>query len=339
MSLGERVSLGKVIAPGAADTPPNREVRMRALVLGPDGARVEDDHRAEERPGEARIRLSVGGICATDLELVKGYMGFRGVLGHEWVGIVEEAPNRDLVGRRVVGDINCACGACPTCLAGRPTHCPNRTVLGIQGRDGAFAEWLSLPQENLHVVPDGVPDEAAVFVEPLAAALEILEQVRVRPSDRVVVLGVGRLGQLCARVLALTGAQVQAVSRNPARLGLLPRGVAGLGPDEVGPGADVVVDCTGSPDGLGLATSLVRPRGTIVMKTTVHGPTPASPTPWVIDEITLVGSRCGPFDPALRLLASGAVDPTSLVSAERRLSEGVDALRDAEGAVKVLLRP
>lgn len=319
---------------------------MRALVLTPDGPLVREQN-LHVRPGEAVIRTAVGGVCATDLELVKGYMGFEGVLGHEWVGVVEEAPAQEWIGRRVVGDINAACGTCPTCRAGRPTHCPNRTVLGIQGRDGAFAERLSLPVGNLHVVPEDVPDEAAVFVEPLAAACEILQQIHVRPTDRVLVLGVGRLGQLCARVLSLTGAAVTAISRNPARLKLLPAAIGRATLAEVEhdargvQGADVVVDCTGNPEGLALATRLVRPRGTLVLKTTTHDVGSLTPIPWVIDEITLVGSRCGPFAPALRLLDAGVVDPRPLISAEFGLEDGLEALaRAADGdAVKVLLRP
>jgi len=323
---------------------------MRALVLRPDGPAVET-RPLEARPGEALLRPTVGGVCATDLELMKGYMGFEGVLGHEWVGVVERADDSALVGQRVVGDINCPCLICPTCLAGRRTHCPHRTVLGIQGRDGAFAQALHLPESNLHVVPDAVSDEAAVFVEPLAAAIEILEQVHVRPTDSVVVLGVGRLGQLCARVLALTGAQVRGISRNSSRLELLPASVGRATLKELtaeldDPSranqsrADLVVDCTGNPDGLALATRLVRPRGTLVLKTTTHDLGSASPVPWVIDELTLVGSRCGPFAPALRMLAAGLVDPTPLISANFPLTDGVAALaRAAErDAVKVLLR-
>jgi alcohol dehydrogenase len=314
---------------------------MRALCLGPDGPFVDRSFAPRPRPGEARLRLRLGGVCATDLELVKGYMGFTGVLGHEFVAEVLDAPGGDLVGRRVVGEINAACGTCPTCRAGRPTHCPARTVLGIAGRDGAFSDEFSLPVGNLHAVPDGVPDEAAVFVEPLAAACRIVEQVHVRPSHRVVVLGLGRLGQLCARVLALTGADVAGVARSPEKLALLPpsvRPVPAAGADALA-GADVVVDCTGSPDGLALATSLVRPGGTLVMKTTVHDLGPASPTAWVVDEVTLVGSRCGPFAPALRLLAAGLVDPTPLITARLPLDAGLEALERAAapGGLKVLL--
>ncbi len=315
---------------------------MRALVLTDSGPVVQQrDFQA--RPGEARVRVSLAGVCATDLELVKGYMGFTGVLGHEFVGVVEAAPDASWVGRRVVGEINASCGACPVCLAGRRTHCPSRTVLGIQGRDGVFAEHTSLPLANLHAVPDGVSDEAAVFVEPLAAALEILQQVHVTPSMRVVVLGTGRLGQLCARVLALTGAAVSAVGRNPLTLARLPRGIerVQLGDAASVAGADLVVDSTGNAAGLKLATSLVRPRGTVILKTTVHDLGDTNPTGWVIDEITLIGSRCGPFAPALRLLQSGAVDPTPLISARMGLDEGVDALRKAgdKGVLKVVVAP
>lgn len=315
---------------------------MRALHLGPSGP-ILTEKAPITRPGEARVRVRLAGVCATDLELVKGYMGFEGTLGHEWVGEVEAAPDASLVGQRVVGDINCPCGACPTCLAGRPSHCPSRTVLGIVGRDGAFAEALSLPVANLHRVPDGVSDEAAVFVEPLAAACEILEGVEVRPSMRVVVLGAGRLGQLCARVLALTGAEVAAVGRRPSSLALLPRGIAAVRLEEAGAlaGADLVVDCTGNPDGIGLATALLRPRGTLVLKTTVHDVGRIEPNRWVIDELRVVGSRCGPFAPALRLLAAGWIDPTPLISARLPLTAGLEALRRAAepGAVKVLLEP
>lgn len=302
---------------------------MSALVLTPDGPRHEDRSPAP-RPGEAVVRPRLGGVCATDLELVRGYMGFEGVLGHEWVGVVESSPLPDQIGRRVVGDINCACGRCPTCLAGRPTHCPHRTVVGIVGRDGAFADRLSIPANNLHFVPDEVPDEAAVFVEPLAAALEILEQVHVRPSDRIAVLGTGRLGQLCARVLALTGARVVGVGRRDAPLGRLPAGIERARVDDLGDERfDVVVDCTGSAEGLVEATRRVRPRGTLVLKTTVHEQRTPPATPWVLDEITLVGSRCGPFAPALRLLASGAVDPRPLIDLRLPLADGVEALARA----------
>ncbi len=310
--------------------------RSLALALGPDGpAMIERDFRA--LPGEASVRVRLAGVCATDLELVKGYMGFSGVLGHEFVGQVEQGP-AEWLGRRVVADINAACGRCPTCLAGRGSHCPHRTVLGIVGRDGAFADRVSIPVANLHAVPEGVDDRAAVFVEPLAAALRVLEQLHVSPSDRVVVLGPGRLGQLCARVLALTGARVGVQAREPGddRLQRLPVGIERLAPGE-GAGADVVVDCTGSPAGLALAVSLVRPGGTVVLKTTVHDLAGFEPNQVVIHEVRILGSRCGPFEPALRLLAAGVVDPIPLIDAELPL--GVEALTTARGAMKVLMRP
>ncbi len=315
---------------------------MNALHLGSDGPSLVQKN-PEPRFGEAHVRVRLAGVCATDLELIKGYMGFEGTLGHEWIGEVESCEDARLVGQRVVGDINCPCGVCATCAAGRPTHCPSRTVLGIVGRDGAFAEHLSLPAANLHRVPDSVSDEAAVFVEPLAAACEILEQVQVRPSMRVLVLGTGRLGQLCARVLALTGADVAAIGRNPATLRLLPGGIrsVALSDARAEVGADIVVDCTGNPDGIGLASSLLRPRGTLVLKTTVHDVGRIEPNRWVIDELTVVGSRCGPFEPALRLLASGAIDPRPLITARYALRDGLQALERAAapGAVKVLIEP
>jgi alcohol dehydrogenase len=315
---------------------------MKSLYLSERGPEIRE-LPAPGRPDEARIRLSLGGICATDLELVRGYMGFTGVLGHEWVGVVEAAPDAAWVGRRVVGEINCPCGRCPACLAGRGNHCPERSVLGILGRDGAFAEQLSLPLGNLHEVPAGVPDEAAVFTEPLAAACQILEQVHVTPGQSVVVLGAGRLGQLCARVLALTGARVSVVNRSRWKLARLPRSVEAVPLEEAAelPPADVVVECTGAPQGLALATDRVRPGGTLVLKTTIKDPEGFDATRWVIDEITVVGSRCGPFDAALRLLAGGLVDPTPLISGRRALGDGVAALAEAGAGdrLKVLLDP
>lgn len=310
---------------------------MLALVLGPDGPALDPAHPFTPRPGEAVVRPILAGVCATDLELVKGYMGFSGVLGHEVVGVVESHPDPSWKGARVVSEINCPCTECPTCRSGRPTHCPHRTVLGIAGRDGVFAERFCIPVANLHRVPDAIEDSAAVFVEPLAAALRVLERAHLRPSHRVVVLGAGRLGQLTCRVLALTGARVQAVDPRPDRLDLLPAGIEGHGAPEGLQGADAVVECTGSPAGLQIAARLVRPRGTLVLKTTIHGQAPADLTPWVVDELTLVGSRCGPFEPALRLLEAGLVDPRPLVEATLPLQQGVQALELARTALKVLV--
>ena len=292
--------------------------------------------------GEALIRVSLSGICGTDIELARGYYPFTGVIGHEFVGEVVESPDPAWVGRRVVGEINAVCGACEACRNARPTHCESRTVLGIAGRNGAHAEYVSLPLANLHAVPDSVTDEAAVFTEPLAAALEILEQVHVRPGDRVLLVGAGRLGQLVAQVLALTGARLRVVARHPHQRALLhARGIETIAAEEVEPRRhDIVVEATGSPSGLDLARAALRPRGTLVLKSTYRGEVTLDLAPFVVDEITVVGSRCGPFAPALRLLERGDVDPTPLIGETYPLAGGVDAVRAAQqpGAMKMLLR-
>jgi alcohol dehydrogenase len=293
--------------------------------------------------GEALVRVRLAGICNTDLELVRGYMAFQGVLGHEFVGEVVQAGETAWIGKRVVGDINAACYRCETCLSGRHTHCPNRTTLGIFRRDGAFADYLVLPTANLYAVPDGLPDEMAVFVEPLAAACEVLDQVHIRPSDRVVVLGDGKLGLLVAAVLRLTGANLTLVGRHPAKLGIAGSwGVATRSePPSTERQADVVVECTGSPAGFAEACRLLRPRGTLVLKSTYHGETSANLAGLVVDEISVVGSRCGPFAPALGLLATGLVDPRPLVTEIYALTDGETAFSHAcaPGVLKILLRP
>ncbi|MCS7179374.1 MAG: alcohol dehydrogenase catalytic domain-containing protein [Anaerolineae bacterium] len=316
---------------------------MLALIFDGERLRLRDDYpRPALPPGETLVRVRLAGICNTDLEIVRGYMGFRGVLGHEFVGVVEEAEDPSLVGQRVVGEINASCGECPTCRAGRPTHCPNRTTLGIWGRDGAFAEYLTLPIRNLHIVPEDVPDEAAVFTEPLAAALEILEGVHLRPTDRVVVLGDGKLGLLVAQVLAMTGCDLMVVGHHREKLDLLARrGIpTALESEAEGLSANVVVECTGRPDGFAAARRILRPRGTLVLKSTYHGRVETDLTGLVVDEITLVGSRCGPFPPALRLLARGLVDVGALISAVYPLDRGMEAFAQAAqpGVLKVLLR-
>ena len=323
---------------------------MRALRFDGQRLAVAEVPRPTPPPGEALVRVRAAGICQTDLELTRGYMGFTGTLGHEFVGeVVAVAPFPEQasqigVGQRVVGEINAACGSCALCRDSLGRHCPTRSVLGILGRDGAFAEYLTLPLANLHPVPDAVADEQAVFVEPLAAALEILEQVAIRPTDRVLVLGDGKLGQLVGRVLASAGADVSVVGRHADKLALL--AAAGVPTLAAPPAerADVVVDCTGRVGGFVDAMRLVRPRGTLVLKSTVAthpDEPPLSLAPIVIDEITVVGSRCGPFEPALRALADGRVDVRPLVSATYGLDEGVEAFaRAAEpGTLKVLLRP
>lgn len=316
---------------------------MRALVLDGD-LKFDPGYPEPVLPrGEALVRVRLAGICNTDLELVRGYMGFRGVPGHEFVGEVVQSPDPEWLGARVVGDINAACYTCAVCRAGRHTHCPYRTTLGIDRRDGCFADYLRLPLANLYRVPPAISDEQAVFVEPLAAACEILEQVAIRPTDRAVVLGDGKLGLLVAAVLRLTGADLTVVGRHPGKLAIaqgwgIP--VCSDAGDLPLREADVVVECSGSASGFDLARRLVRPRGTLVLKSTYHGELALDVSALVIDEISVVGSRCGPFAPALRLLG-GLVDPTPLISARFALTDGLAAFARAAqpGVLKVLLEP
>ena len=312
---------------------------MRAIVLN-DHVEVRDD-RPSPTPaeGEVLVRVVRAGVCETDLQLIKGYMGFRGVLGHEFVGVAESGP---FAGRRVVGEINCACWHCETCRRGLNTHCPQRTVLGILDHDGAFADLIAVPQRNLHLVPDALSDDVAVFTEPVAAACQIAMQVTVRPDDRVVVLGDGRLGNLCAQVLARLSRRTLVVGKHEEKLALLlSMGIdaARLSDPLDERSADIVVDCTGSETGLPTALKLVRPRGTIVLKTTVAGVQTMALAPFVIDEVTLVGSRCGPFDQALLALERGHVQVQPLISDRFTLSRGIDALARAQTnpVLKVLL--
>jgi threonine dehydrogenase-like Zn-dependent dehydrogenase len=300
------------------------------------------------RAGEALVRVRLAGVCNTDLEIVRGYAGFEGTLGHEFVGEVERAPGApELEGRRVVGEINAGCGRCQLCRAGDPRHCPARTVLGIVGRDGAFAEYLQLPATNLLPVPDEVSDERAVFTEPLAAACGICERVKIETETRVAVVGDGKLGLLCAQALkAATGAGVTLVGRHERKLEIVRgRGVRALKADEL-PASydrsfDVAVEASGSPTGFETALRLLRPRGALVLKSTFHGTTELNTAPVVVDEISIVGSRCGRFKPALELLRRNAVETDALITDEFPLSEGPRALaRAAEpGVLKVLLRP
>ncbi len=326
---------------------------MRALVLS-DQLSFDPDYPAPTpAPGEAIIRVTRAGVCNTDLELIKGYMGFRGVLGHEFVGVVEsvmpadtEAPTDIRPGDRVVGEINAVGPASPARDWRERAQDPTRTTLGIDRRDGAFADYTRLPLVNLHRVPDTVSDDEAVFVEPLAAACQILEQVHIRPTDRVAVLGDGKLGLLCAQVLATTACDLAVIGKHAAKLDILRRrGINTFLLDIPGvsktPGMsfDVVVECTGAPAGFDLARGLLRPRGTLVLKSTYEGLPQANLTMIVVDEITVVGSRCGPFAPALRLLAQKRVDVTSLIHARYPLREGLRALEHAgrPGVLKVLL--
>jgi threonine dehydrogenase-like Zn-dependent dehydrogenase len=317
---------------------------VRGLWLEDRRLRVRDDLPVPDpAPGEARIRVRLAGLCHTDLELQRGYYPYTGVLGHEFVGVVDAAPDApEWVGRRVVGEINATCGTCETCRAGRPSHCEQRTVLGIVNRDGAFADVLTLPLANLHAVPDAVPDDVAVFVEPVAAACQILRQVPIAPADRVVVYGDGKLGQVIAQVVATTGCALTVVGRHPRKLAhLASRGIATQTEAPPARRADVVVECTGRREGLQAALAALRPRGTLVLKSTFAGETSLNLSAIVVDEIVVVGSRCGPFAPALDALASGTVDVVPLIDARFALADAVDAVARAAtpGTLKVLIAP
>ncbi len=309
---------------------------------------LPDLPRPIPEPGEALIRLRLAGICSTDLEMLRGYYEYTGIPGHEFVGEIVQLPSqandgRLQIGQRVVGEINIVCGHCSTCQAGRPTHCENRRTLGIKDHHGTFAEFMTLPIENLHAIPDSLADEAALFTEPLAAALEIQEQLSIRPDSKVLLIGAGRLGQLIAQTLALRGCELQVVTRRQHQVELLAaHNIATLHTDQ--PEAaryDLVIDATGSPDGLQQAIRAVRPRGTILLKSTFKGSTQINFSSLVVDEITIVGSRCGPFEPALRLLASKKVEPLPLLDQVFSLEEGKQAFQKASlpGVMKIGLYP
>ena len=294
---------------------------------------------------EALVRVLLSGICNTDLEIARGYAGFQGTIGHEFVGRVEECTDRALVGRRVVGEINAGCGKCPRCRTGDSRHCATRTVLGIHGRDGAHAEFLKLPVENLLPVPNGIPDKHAVFTEPLAAACGILERVKITSNNRVAVIGDGKLGLLCAQVIALTGASLILIGKHRSKLSIAERrGIETATPKaaaQLHRHFDVVVEASGAATGFGLALDLLRPKGQLVLKSTFHGKTEFDAARIVVDELKIVGSRCGRFTPALELLKKKAIDVDSLISEEYPLLFGVNAMRRAgtRGVLKVLLRP
>ena len=304
----------------------------------------EDLPAPEPGQGMALIKMRMAGLCATDLEMTHGYYPFKGVPGHEFVGQVVSAPkNEAWVGRRVVGEINLTCGSCSACQAGRSSHCAERSVLGILGHDGVFAEYFTLPVANLHAVPESLPDEAAVFTEPTAAALQIQEQVKIQPGMRVLVVGAGRLGILIVQTLRLTGCDLQVVVRREAQAEFLSNfGIEPVFSDAVTKGeADLVVEVTGSPDGFELSRKAVRPGGLLVLKSTFADHVSLNLSSLVVDEVTLVGSRCGPFEPALRLLESGLVDPLPMISTRFRLDQGLAAFKKAAepGVLKVLITP
>ena len=316
---------------------------MKSLWLEKEKLSYRENRPKPAKKGEALIRVRLAGICGTDLEMVRGYYPFSGVPGHEFVGEVIEAEDESWLGQRVAGEINVSCGKCEACLNGRKSHCENRTVLGIVNRDGVFAEYVTLPTRNLHRVPDSVSDEKAVFTELLAAALEIPEEVHIHPTDRILLIGAGRFGQLIAQVLQLTGAYLRVVARHPHQQNLLKvRGIRTIAEDAVEAKRwDVVVDATGSASGFSLARQAIRPRGVLVMKSTYKGEMRINFSSIVVDEINIIGSRCGPFAPALRLLESGAINPLGMIAAEYPLEEGVTAFEKASerGVLKVLLKP
>jgi len=292
---------------------------MRALWLEDREISLRDIDVPAPPPGEVLVRVLAAGICNTDIELTRGYYPYAGVPGHEFVGEVD--------GRRVVGEINAVCHQCEACRAGRPTHCERRNVLGIINRNGAFAEYLTLPRENLHEVPDDVPTEEAVFAEPLAAALEIQEQVRITPDDRVLVVGNGKLGTLIAATLRLTGCRLTAIGRND--------------PAPAPHSFDVAVEASGNPAGFATARAALRPRGTLVMKSTYAGDLTVNASSLVVDEITLVGSRCGPMDKALALLAGRRIDVRPMLQGSYPLEDALAAFEHAQrtGTLKVLVTP
>jgi threonine dehydrogenase-like Zn-dependent dehydrogenase len=319
----------------------NTTSTMKALFFDGKTLQIKSNH-PEPKDGEAKIKVSLAGICGTDLELVRGYMSYTGVLGHEFVGVVIDAGNKSLVGKRVVGEINAGCGVCNSCKLGLERHCPNRTVLGILGRDGAFAEYISLPERNLHVIPDLVSDEQAVFVEPLAAAFEIKEQLKLEKNTKIGIVGDGRLANLIAMALMADYKLVcfgkhQNKLERLCKLGIQTKTKIEKNDEHT---FEVVVEATGRKAGFSDALLLVKPRGTIVLKSTTSEST-ADLVPAIINEITLVGSRCGPFRPAINALASGTIRVDDMISAVYPLEQYKKAFEDAQNPknLKILLRP
>jgi len=315
---------------------------MRALVYSNSLGFAPRQADPPINEGDTLLKVRQAGICATDLEIVKGYMGFKGVLGHEFVAEVVDSPKKDLIKQRVVGEINIVCGRCDLCLAGLSTHCRNRSVLGILEHNGAFADYVRLPAENLHALPDSIDDDQAVFVEPLAAAFQVLKQIKLDGRKWVTVLGDGRLGLLVAQVLQTAGVPVRVIGKHAGKLGLCEKwGIRSRLLDDIVPrhDQDVVIDCTGSAEGFELALQIVRPRGTLVLKSTFAAGKALNLAPVVVDEVTIVGSRCGPFKEAIRALAGKQVDVVSLISRRMKLEQGVEAVQLAgkSGVLKVIL--
>jgi threonine dehydrogenase-like Zn-dependent dehydrogenase len=317
---------------------------MKALFFDGKLDYREDIQTPRRRPDEALIKVTLAGICRTDQEITRGYMGFTGIPGHEFVGVVEDDRYPELNGKRIVGEINCPCGKCATCQKGLGNHCPTRTVLGITKRHGVFAEYTMLPKSNLHEIPDSLSDEEAVFVEPLAAAIQVTTQVPISTDTEVVILGAGKLGLLIAQVIGRISQRTTLIGKHPSKLRLINDVDINLKTlKEFSKGAkkkvQLVVECTGSPAGVKLAKEIVSPRGTIVLKSTSARSTSFNFSHLVVDEVTIIGSRCGPFPSAIQMLNRGEVSVRPLISATFHLKDGTKAFREAQkkNSAKVLL--
>ncbi|MDC0885633.1 alcohol dehydrogenase catalytic domain-containing protein [Nitrosopumilus sp.] len=316
---------------------------MKATIF--DGKHITlDKNYPDPEFNETLVRVSLAGICGTDLEILDGYMQYNGILGHEFVGVIEKSSNSDLIGKRVVGEINAGCGKCDSCVNGMERHCPSRTVLGILKRNGAFAEFLSLPEKNLHVIPDSISDEQAVFVEPLAAAFEINEQVSLKPEWNVAVVGDGRLAQLIIQVIKLTCSNITCFGKHEKKLeGLVQSGIKiKVGIESTDEQLfDLVIEATGSNSGFSDTMKLVKPRGTVILKSTIASRENLDLTPTIINEITLIGSRCGLFKPAIEALASGKISVNSMIDSTFSLEKFEDAIIYAKkpDTLKVFLKP
>ncbi len=313
---------------------------MQGLVFDEQGLRYSNDcPQPKPQPEEALIRVTYAGICNTDLEIMRGYKGFYGILGHEFVGVVESCQDSNFIGKRVVGDINIGCGRCELCISGHPHHCVSRKVLGITGKNGAFANYITLPVKNLYIVPEQIPNIIAVFAEPLAAALEIVEQCHIRPTDNVAVIGDGKLGQLIVQVLTLTGCRLTVIGKHPAKLALLKEKarIVPFNPAETSRAFDLVVECTGNEIGLKYAGQIVKPRGKVILKSTFSSQSGTVGAQWVVNELSLTGSRCGPIDGALRLMERNLVDVEPLIGGIYKLTEWEKAFADGSG-LKVLFK-
>jgi threonine dehydrogenase-like Zn-dependent dehydrogenase len=315
---------------------------MKALVLKDYKIRLDEIEIPRRQKNESLIKVHLAGICNTDIELTKGYMGFEGVLGHEFVGTVEESNTKELMNKRVVGEINLGCGNCSWCLSGMSRHCPNRTVLGIDKKDGVMAEFVTLPDENLHIIPDNVSNEQAVFTEPIAAAFEILEQVHFPPGKKVLLFGDGKLGQLIARVLYSADIDLLVVGKNNSKLQLLNNlGIKSVLIKALKAGEyPIVIEATGSAEGFLKAVEYTEPRGTLILKSTIADKSGMNLAPVVVKEITIVGSRCGPFKPALKALELNKIKTNDLITDTFQLNDAEIAFQQAikKQSLKVLLK-